>query len=59
VERTAVASVTSAGPAVQLLWAATITARAKKVKPQLDGIVGSFRCYSDGIRVDRKEEEAF
>lgn len=50
VERKGVASVTSAGNGVQLLWAASIAARYKnKTEGQLRGIVQSFRCYSDGL----------
>jgi len=50
VERKGVASVTSAGDGVQLLWSASIAARYKnKTEGQLRGIVNSFRCYSDGL----------
>lgn len=50
VERKGVASVTSAGDGVQLLWAASIAARYKnKTEDQLRSIVGSFRCYADGL----------
>lgn len=50
VERKGVASVTSAGGGVQLLWAASIAARYKnKTEGQLRTIVQSFRCYSDGL----------
>jgi len=50
VERKGVASVTSAGDGVQLLWAASIAARYKnKTEGQLRSIVESFRCYSDGL----------
>lgn len=50
VERQGVASVTSAGDGVQLLWAASIAARyRKKTEGQLRNIVQSFRVYSDGL----------
>lgn len=50
VERKGVASVTSEGAGVQLLWAASIAARYKnKTEGQLRGIVESFRVYGDGL----------
>lgn len=50
VERTGVASVTSVGEGVQLLWAASIAARYKnKTEKSLRSIVESFRCYADGL----------
>eukprot|EP00581_Thalassiosira_minuscula_P013626 CAMPEP_0183724308 /NCGR_PEP_ID=MMETSP0737-20130205/17849_1 /TAXON_ID=385413 /ORGANISM="Thalassiosira miniscula, Strain CCMP1093" /LENGTH=292 /DNA_ID=CAMNT_0025954865 /DNA_START=64 /DNA_END=942 /DNA_ORIENTATION=+ len=50
VERKGVASVTSAGDGVQLLWAASIAARYKnKTEGSLRSIVQSFRCYADGL----------
>jgi len=50
VERNGVASVTSTGDGVQLLWAASIAARfRKKTEVQLRSIVRSFVCYSDGL----------
>jgi len=50
VERKGVASVTSVGDGVQLIWAASIAARYKnKTEGQLRNIVGSFRCFSDGL----------
>lgn len=50
VERKGVASVTSAGDGVQLLWAASIAARYKnKTEGQLRAIVDSFRCYGSGL----------
>ncbi|KAL7501757.1 hypothetical protein ACHAWX_000346 [Stephanocyclus meneghinianus] len=50
VERTGVASVTSVGDGVQLLWAASIAARFKnKTEGALRSIVESFRCYADGL----------
>lgn len=49
VERRGVASVTSEGPAVEILWAASTRVRFKKTEETLRDIVGSFRCYADGI----------
>lgn len=50
VERKGVASVTSAGDGVQLLWAASIAARFRnKTEGQLRAITQSFRCYADGL----------
>ena len=50
VERKGVASVTSAGNGVELLWAASIAARYKnKTEGQLRSIVQTFRCYGDGL----------
>ena len=50
VERKGVASVTSAGNSIELLWAASIAARYKnKTEGQLRSIVQSFRCYGDGL----------
>jgi hypothetical protein len=50
VERKGVASVTSAGNGVQLLWAASIAARYKnKTEGQLRSIVQTFRCYGEGL----------
>lgn len=63
VERKGVASVTSAGNGVQLLWAASIAARYKnKTEGQLRTIVQSFRVYSDGLNFSadlRPAPEAF
>jgi hypothetical protein len=49
VDRKGVASITSAGNAVQVLWAASTTNRFKKTEGNLRDIVDSFRCYADGI----------
>mmetsp|Transcript_37373 Transcript_37373/g.81827 ORF Transcript_37373/g.81827 Transcript_37373/m.81827 type:complete len:290 (+) Transcript_37373:134-1003(+) len=49
VQRRGVASVTSVGDAVEVLWTATIAARFKKLEPNLRSIAGSFRCYADGL----------
>jgi hypothetical protein len=51
VDRKGVAAITSQGPAVQVLWAASTDARYKKTEPILRNIVGSFRCYADGINL--------
>jgi len=49
VQRRGIASVTSEGDAVQVLWTATISARFKKLEPNLRSIAQSFRCYADGL----------
>jgi hypothetical protein len=49
VDRRGVASITSEGPAVEVLWSASTAARFKKTEPTLRSIVQSFRCYADGI----------
>ena len=49
VDRRGVASVTSEGNAVELLWTATTRQRYKKLEPTLRSIAGSFRCYTDGL----------
>lgn len=49
VDRKGVAAITSAGKSIQILWAASTTNRFKKTESTLRGIVGSFRCYADGI----------
>lgn len=50
VDRIGVASVTSTGSAVEILWTASTSARfRKKTEPQLRNIVDSFRCYSGGL----------
>lgn len=53
VERRGVASVTSEGNSVQVLWCATIAARFKKTKEQLRVCAESFRVYADGIKVNK------
>lgn len=52
VDRKGVASITSEGDAVEVLWAASTAVRYKKTEGQLRDIVNSFRCYADGIKVD-------
>jgi hypothetical protein len=49
VDRRGVASVTSEGAAVEVLWTATTRQRFKKLEPTLRDIAGSFRCYTDGL----------
>lgn len=56
VERRGVASVTSEGPAVEVLWAASTRERFKKTETSLRDIVESFRVYADGL--DFNEELA-
>lgn len=51
VDRRGVASVTSQGKAVEVLWCATISQRYKKVEDTLRYIAGSFRCYTDGLNL--------
>jgi len=53
VQRKGVASVTSDGPAVEVLWAASVADRfTKKTEPVLRDIVSSFRCYGEGLNFD-------
>ena len=59
VDRKGVASVTSQGAAVEALWAASTAIRYKKTEPTLRDIVASFRCYTDGIKVDTVEEDDY
>merc|ERR1712087_237622 len=49
VDRRGVASITSDGAAVEVLWAASTRERFKKTEPQLRDIVESFRVFGDGI----------
>jgi len=49
VERRGVAAVTSTGPAVEVLWAASTRERFKKTEGTLRDIVGSFRVWGDGL----------
>lgn len=51
VERRGVASVTSQGNAVEVLWCATISQRFKKIEDNLRYIASSFRCYTDGLNL--------
>jgi hypothetical protein len=49
VDRVGVASITSVGSAVQVLWTATTAARYKKMETIMRDIAASFRCYADGL----------
>lgn len=49
VQRRGVASVTSEGAAVEVLWAASTVQRFKKTEGTLRDIVSSFRVYGDGL----------
>jgi len=49
VDRIGVASVTSVGSAVEVLWTASTRQRFKKTEQQLRTIADSFRVYSDGL----------
>lgn len=49
VERSGVASVTSVGNGVQVLWSASTRIRYKKTEEALRTIVSSFRVYADGL----------
>jgi len=50
VDRVGVASVTSQGNNIQVLWAASTRQRFKKTESTLRTITSSFRCFSDGIQ---------
>lgn len=54
VERRGVASVTSEGPAVEVLWAASTRVRFKKTEGTLRDIVESFRVYGDGLNFNEE-----
>ena len=49
VDRRGVASVTSQGDGVQVLWTASTRQRYKKTEDALRTIAGSFRCYGEGL----------
>lgn len=49
VDRIGVASVTSVGNAIEVLWCASTRQRYKKLESKLRSIAGSFRVYSDGL----------
>mmetsp|Transcript_12343 Transcript_12343/g.27031 ORF Transcript_12343/g.27031 Transcript_12343/m.27031 type:complete len:91 (-) Transcript_12343:52-324(-) len=49
VDRQGVASVTSEGNGVQVLWTASTAIRYKKTEKQLRSIADSFRVYSEGL----------
>lgn len=62
VERRGVASVTSEGAAIEVLWAASTRVRFKKTEDSLRDIVASFRVYSDGLNFNEelaKNEERY
>jgi hypothetical protein len=49
VDRVGLASITSTGNSVEVLWAASTRQRFKKTEGSLMTIVDSFRCYSGGL----------
>lgn len=49
VDRRGVAALTSEGPAVEILWAASTRERYKKTEETLRDITSSFRVYADGL----------
>eukprot|EP00978_Attheya_sp_CCMP212_P013601 scaffold34139_cov45-Attheya_sp.AAC.4 len=49
VDRIGVASVTSVGDSVQVLWTASTRQRYKKLEEKLRTTARSFRCFSDGL----------
>mmetsp|Transcript_17623 Transcript_17623/g.24285 ORF Transcript_17623/g.24285 Transcript_17623/m.24285 type:complete len:277 (-) Transcript_17623:355-1185(-) len=51
VDRQGVASVTSEGKSVEVLWAASTRQRYKKLEENLRSIAGSFRVYSEGLNL--------
>mmetsp|Transcript_3834 Transcript_3834/g.10897 ORF Transcript_3834/g.10897 Transcript_3834/m.10897 type:complete len:297 (+) Transcript_3834:162-1052(+) len=62
VQRRGVASITSEGPAVEVLWAASTTLRWPKTETTLRDIVSTFRVYGDGLNFSEeiaKNEERF
>lgn len=54
VDRKGVASLTSEGAAVEALWAASTAIRYKKTEGTLRDVVSSFRCYTEGIKMDEE-----
>jgi hypothetical protein len=62
VDRRGVASITSEGPAVEVLWAASTRERYKKTESTLREITSSFRVWADGLNFSEeraKMEERF
>ena len=59
VDRKGVASLTSQGPAVETLWAASTAIRYKKTEQTLRDIVASFRCYTEGIKVPANDDDLY
>jgi hypothetical protein len=55
VDRVGVASVTSTGEAVEVLWTASTRQRYKKTELQLREIASSFRCYAEGLGMTKIE----
>mmetsp|Transcript_2101 Transcript_2101/g.3196 ORF Transcript_2101/g.3196 Transcript_2101/m.3196 type:complete len:283 (+) Transcript_2101:59-907(+) len=53
VDRIGVASVTSVGNNVEVLWTASTRQRYKKTETQLRTIADSFRCYSGGLEMSK------
>lgn len=53
VDRKGVASVTSVGKAVEVLWTASTAIRYKKTEESLRNIADSFRCYADGLELQK------
>jgi len=53
VDRVGVASVTSVGKGVDVLWCASTRQRFKKTETALREIAESFRCYSDGLELQK------
>jgi len=53
VDRKGVASVTSVGNAVEVLWCASIAARFKKTEDSLRNIADSFRVNADGLDLQK------
>ncbi|KAL3943612.1 MAG: hypothetical protein SGBAC_002321 [Bacillariaceae sp.] len=51
VDRRGVASLTSEGPAVEVLWTASTRERFKKTESTLRDIAASFRVYADGLNL--------
>ena len=49
VDRRGIAAITSEGPAVEVLWAASTRERFKKTEQTLRDITSSFRVYADGL----------
>lgn len=57
VDRNGIASVTTVGENVEVLWAATTRVRYKKLEGSLRTIANSFRCYSDGLTFALKSRD--
>jgi len=58
VDRRGVASITSQGKAVEVLWCASTRQRYKKLEQTLRNIASSFRCYTDGLNFSEELIEA-